>query len=153
VVTVALYLAAGLPSVAGCSGGSASDAGIDDARSEASPADAKAPIAIRCSEQELAANDKSDGGVLEITFNQGANPAQYQNRCATVKVGASVSFSGSFAQHPLEPAGGDVDSPIPHTTNNPENGRLVITMARPGTFGFQCEFHPILMFGALRVVP
>jgi plastocyanin len=75
------------------------------------------------------------------------------NRCATVKVGASVTFTGSFRQHPLEPAGGDTPNPIPSTETDPPTGRLVVVMTSPGTFGFQCTFHPTLMFGAIRVVP
>jgi plastocyanin len=108
---------------------------------------------IRCTEAELAANDATDGGTLEITFERGANPKQYENRCATVKVGASVTFSGSFVQHPLEPAGGDSPNPIPYTAEDQPDDRLTVTMPMAGTFGYQCEFHPTLMFGAIRVVP
>jgi plastocyanin len=121
------------------------DAGVD-----ASPS----PAAIRCTDEELAAGTVAPGGTpLEVTFNTGANPKQYENRCATVKVGASVAFSGSFLQHPLEPAGGDSPSPIPYTAADPPGQRLVVTFPDPGTFGFQCEFHPTSMFGAIRVVP
>lgn len=112
-----------------------------------------APPPLGCTDDELAENDKTDGGALEVVFNKGANPAQYANRCATVNVGASVTFSGSFVQHPLVPAGGDSPSPIPHVTSDPPGGKLVVTMTRVGTFGFRCEFHPALMFGAIRVVP
>jgi plastocyanin len=111
------------------------------------------PPAIRCTDEELAANDKTDGGALEITFLKTANPKQYENRCATVKVGASVTFSGSFLQHPLEAAGGDSPNPIPYTTEDQPNDKLVVQMPTVGTFGYQCEFHPTLMFGAIRVVP
>ncbi len=111
------------------------------------------PIPIRCTDDELAANDRTDGGALEISFELGANPKQYTNRCATVKVGATVTFTGSFLQHPLEAAGGDTPSPIPYTAADPPNERLEVTFPSPGTFGYQCEFHPTLMFGAIRVVP
>src|SRR4029079_7286453 len=70
------------------------------------------PPPIRCTDEELAANDYTDGGTLEIKFLKTANPKQYENRCATVKVGASVTFTGSFLQHPLEAAGGDSPNPI-----------------------------------------
>jgi plastocyanin len=30
---------------------------------------------------------------------------------------------------------------------------LLVTMTTPGTFGYQCEFHPTTMFGAIQVVP
>ncbi|MDF2697062.1 MAG: hypothetical protein K0S65_5445 [Labilithrix sp.] len=111
------------------------------------------PPPIRCTDEELAANDFTDGGTLEIKFLKVANPKQYENRCATVKVGASVTFTGSFLQHPLEAAGGDTPNPIPYVTEDQPDDKLVVTMPNAGTFGFQCEFHPLLMFGAIRVVP
>lgn len=131
-------------------GGATRDAGLEI--HDAGGVDA-APPPIRCTETELAANDKTDGGELEITWNTGANPAQYTNRCARVRVGANVTFSGSFVQHPLEPAGGDAPNPIPYTATDPPGGKLVVRFESPGTFGFRCEFHPTLMFGAIRVVP
>jgi plastocyanin len=70
-----------------------------------------------------------------------------------VKVGATVTFSGSFVQHPLQAAGGDSPNPIPYTAANPPGGKLVVAMPTAGTFGFECEFHPKQMFGAIRVVP
>ena len=124
-----------------------------DAAAEASPSvDAIAPK-IRCTAEELAANDKTDGGALEVVFSTGANPAQYTNRCATVKAGASVTFVGSFKQHPLEPAGGDSPNPIPYTAGEEAGGKLVVSLPTAGTFGYQCEFHPTLMYGAIKVIP
>ncbi|MBX3208149.1 MAG: hypothetical protein KF764_24090 [Labilithrix sp.] len=111
------------------------------------------PPPIRCTDEELAANDKTDGGALVITFLNAANPRQYENRCATVKVGASVTFSGGFAQHPLQAAGGDSPNPIPYVAEDQPGDELVVTMPNAGTFGYECEFHPTLMFGAIRVVP
>jgi len=111
------------------------------------------PPPIRCTDEELAANDMTDGGVLEITFLKAANPKQYENNCATVKVGASVTFSGSFRQHPLQAAGGDDPNPIPYVTDDQPDDKLVVVMPNAGTFGYECEFHPVQMFGAIRVVP
>ena len=125
--------------------------GVTDATPSDRPDAATAPI--RCSEAELAEGDRTDGGPLTIVFGTGANPKQYENRCLTVKAGTTVTFSGSFLQHPLEPAGGDSPSPIPYTAEDQPGGSLSVTMTRPGTFGFQCEFHRTSMFGAIRVVP
>lgn len=111
------------------------------------------PPPIRCTDDELAANDRTDGGAFEITFLRAANPVQYTNHCVTVKVGASVTFSGSFVQHPLQAAGGDTPNPIPYTAAEPAEGKLVVVMPAAGTFGYECEFHPSSMFGAIRVVP
>lgn len=126
------------------------DAGSDHQGHDAG-AEAAAP-AIRCTEAELAANDRTDGGTFEIGFELGANPKQYTNRCVTVKAGSSVTFAGSFEQHPLEAAGGDSPNPIPYTTVTPAGGKLVVTMPNAGTFGFRCEFHPSQMYGAIKVV-
>ncbi len=111
------------------------------------------PPPIRCTDAELAANDLTDGGVLEIKFLKAANPKQYENNCATVKVGASVRFSGSFKQHPLQAAGGDSPNPIPYVADDQPDDELVVVMPNAGTFGYECEFHPVQMFGAIRVVP
>mgnify|MGYP001025087940 CR=1 FL=1 len=111
------------------------------------------PRPIRCTDEELAENDMTDGGALVVTFLKTANPKQYENRCATVKVGASVTFTGSFTQHPLQAAGGDLPNPIPYTAEDQPDDKLVVTMTTPGSFGYECEFHPTLMFGAIRVVP
>ncbi|MBX3262385.1 MAG: hypothetical protein KF782_22080 [Labilithrix sp.] len=111
------------------------------------------PPPIRCTDDELAANDFTDGGALVITFLNAANPRQYENHCATVKVGASVTFSGGFRQHPLQAAGGDSPNPIPYVAEDQPDDRLVVTMPNAGTFGYECEFHPVQMFGAIRVVP
>lgn len=108
---------------------------------------------IRCTDEELSANDKTDGGALVVTFLDAANPKQYDSHCATVKVGASVTFSGSFRQHPLQAAGGDAPNPIPYTAEDQPGGELVVVMPTAGTFGYECAFHPVQMFGAIRVVP
>jgi plastocyanin len=61
-----------------------------------------------------------------------------------------VFQQGAFSQHPLEPAGGDTPNPIVFTSTG-----SMVTFAFPsaGTYGFECNFHPNFMFGAIRVVP
>lgn len=114
-------------------------------------AEAAAPprVPVRCTDEELSSGTTEK---LEITFERGANPRQYTNRCATVKVGATVTFSGSFKQHPLRAAGGDTPNPIPYTETDRPGDKLEVVMPAVGTFGYECEFHPTLMFGAIRVV-
>ena len=128
------------------------DSGIDtvDARPQ-----------IRCTQAELdqgdftdaGADSGADGGVVELVFNTGANPIQYTNHCTKLKVGSRVTFKGSFLQHPLEPAGGDEPSPIPVVDKDQPSGSIVVELPKAGTFGFQCAFHPLAMFGAIQVVP
>jgi plastocyanin len=144
--------------VPGPDGGSdaARDAGGSDsghAGHDSGPVPDAGPPPIRCTDEELAANDLTDGGLLEVRFLKAANPRQYENRCATVKVGATVTFTGSFLQHPLEAAGGDSPNPIPYVAKDQPDDKIVVTMPNAGTFGYQCVFHPSMMFGAIRVVP
>lgn len=149
----------------------ASDAGTD-ASALVDATDGKTPPAIRCTDADFdRACDLAGGnggscvteGEVAITFNTSAAPTQYQNRCVKVKAGTVVAFQGSFFQHPLEPAGGDVPTPIPTVmpktaAQEPAAGdagtpEVRVTTSAAGTFGFQCTYHPVQMFGAIRVVP
>jgi plastocyanin len=151
---------------------SGADATPGDANGTKDAADAKTPPAIRCSEAELDAPCDLAGGTggncvaeteIPIDFNVGAAPAQYTNHCVKVKTGTVIVFRGSFFQHPLEPAGGDTPTPIPRLVpatagDEPAAGdagkpETRVTTSAAGTFGFQCVYHPVSMFGAVRVVP
>jgi plastocyanin len=112
-----------------------------------------------CSQADFAAPAGANGGDLtgqaavEITFPTGAAPAQYGNRCPRVKAGTVVTFKGSFFNHPLQPNGGDTPTPIVLQNSDPDGGSLAVTMPAKGTYGYECMFHPSLMFGAIQVVP
>jgi hypothetical protein len=69
-----------------------------------------------------------------------------EERCITVRVGQTVSWEGSFADHPLDPDEGDVPNPIANHVNG------VVRFDQPGTFGYRCNFHA-QMRGAIRVLP
>jgi len=167
---------AGAGSVDAAAGdGAASDVTAHDA----APSDAQTlhdahtdepPPAIRCTDADFDAPCASPNGgaclsssEIAITFNAGAAPTQYENHCVKVKAGAVIVFAGSFFQHPLEPAGGDTPTPIPtvmpkKAADEPARGdaglpEVRVTMATAGTFGFQCVYHPVQMYGAIRVVP
>lgn len=128
------------------------DSGGEDA------GDASQEIPIRCTQAEFdqAASVPNGGDYtgqlsVEISFPTDAQPAQYTNRCIKVKFGTEVTFKGNFGAHPLEPAGGNTPTPIPTTPDVP-NGILTVKMTNTGTFGFQCQVHPSMMFGAIQVV-
>jgi len=108
---------------------------------------------VRCTQAEFDQGDFTAMTAVEITFPTDSAPAQYTNRCAKVKVGTVVTFSGSFSSHPLEPRGGDTPTPIPSQTMDVAGGGLDVTMTTAGTYGFECAFHPTIMFGAIQVVP
>ena len=95
--------------------------------------------------------DNTTAAEVEITFPQGPGPDQYTQHCLKVRVGTRVTFTGSFQNHPLEPDGGDMPSPIPARMQTGTSLSVVFTT--PGTFGFECSFHPAAMFGAIQVVP
>lgn len=139
------------------SGSDASLPGTDGGEGDAGE-DASEEIPIRCTQAEFdqAASVPNGGDYtgqlsVEISFPTDAQPAQYTNRCIKVKFGTEVTFKGNFEAHPLEPAGGNTPTPIPTTPSVP-NGILTVKMTNTGTFGFQCQVHPSMMFGAIQVV-
>ena len=44
-------------------------------------------------------------------------------------------------------------TPIVLTSTDPDGGSVVVTLPAKGTYGYECMFHPSLMFGAIQVVP
>jgi plastocyanin len=121
--------------------------------------DTTAPSALRCTQAELDKAAGAGGGDFtafpgaDITFPTAGAPAQYTNHCVKVKVGSKVTWAGSFASHPLAPNGGDTPNPIPSQSADVDGGAVSITFTAKGTFGFECSFHPSIMFGAVQVVP
>lgn len=141
-----------------------SDAAIPEtAPADTSPADTgavEAGVVVKgCAQADFDAPPSANGGDftaqagVEITFPTGAAPAQYTNSCAKVKAGSVVTFKGSFFNHPLEPSEGDAPSPITLQSTDPDSGSIAVTMPTKGTYGYDCMFHPSLMFGAIQVVP
>lgn len=131
-----------------------------DATAEAA-ADASTVVPVRCTAAEFnatasdAGGDQTGGsGGAVVSFPRSEGPVQYTNNCVKVKVGTVVTFTGSFMFHPLQPNGGDTPTPIPAlTANDPDGGALAVTMSNAGTFGYQCQVHPGIMYGAIQVVP
>lgn len=85
-----------------------------------------------------------------IDFPTGVSAAQYTPNCLKVKAGQSVTWNGSFPNHPLMAFGGDSGNPI--TTTN-TGATKSFTFPAAGTYGFGCQFHSFAMFGAIQVVP
>ena len=89
--------------------------------------------------------DFTQGQFPTIKFPVDATPAQYQPRCVKVKPFTTVSWSGGFGFHPLAASGGDDPNPV--------NGMPAVTFPKTGIFGFHCSRHPVVMSGAVWVVP
>jgi plastocyanin len=97
--------------------------------------------------------DRSDpNDQRRIQFPNNAAPQQYQPRCLQIKAGQSVTWEGSFSNHPLVATPGVPSNPIPSTPVNTGTA-YSITFPAAGTFGYECSAHPAQMNGALRVVP
>lgn len=144
---------------AGTEASTTPEAGKDSATDTSVPDTSITPAAVRCTQAEFDAPAGPNGGDytafpgVDITFPMGGAPEQYKQRCAKVKVGSDVTFSGNFAAHPLEASGGDVPSPVPTQSTTPDGGALTFKVPNQGRFGYQCNFHPSSMFGAILVVP
>jgi plastocyanin len=88
-----------------------------------------------------------------ITFPYDPNPMQYTPRCMKIQAGQTVTWRGAFQYHPLEPAGGDVPSPIT-IDPMPSGTERAIVFPNAGFFGFECMTHEApAMYGAIFVVP
>jgi plastocyanin len=130
-------------SLLGCSTSSSSPSGSADSGGGSSDA------VNGCSTADFAAHDLSAQSASRvITFPTTAAPAQYQPACVTIAVGQSLTFNGSFTNHPLVQAGGD-----PSVFINSTSSGTTATFGFPvgGTYGFQCSNHPSVMKGAVFV--
>lgn len=76
-------------------------------------------------------------------------PSQFSTPCMMIKAGQSVTWNVLFASHPLEAQGGDAPSPIMGATGTTKS----FTFPNAGLFGFDCAYHPLIMQGAILVVP
>jgi plastocyanin len=75
----------------------------------------------------------------------GATTAAYTPNCLKVSAGASVTFTGDFSTHPLEPSarrGTLAGNPIMTTGALPDGGTSrSFTFLSPGFFAYYCDVH------------
>jgi plastocyanin len=127
---------------AGGTGGAAGSAGAD------------AGVLTLCGCTEAAATDLTSQSNVTITFIS----FEYQQPCIKVSAGTSVTWSGSFASHPLVPFSslGTQPNPIP---NNSSGTSASVTLSSAGGYGYRCGVHGAesessgSMCGAVFVVP
>lgn len=139
-------------------GGGEGGGGGDGGGGTEAGTDSGPPLPCTAAELDLPANDYTsgdagDGGAVTVTFPTATAAAQYTNRCVKIKAGQSVTFTGEFPNHPLQSFAGDTPSPIPAITDNVPSGSLTITFPNAGSFGYRCQAHPLVMNGAVKVVP
>ena len=87
-----------------------------------------------------AATDYTTTGTT-ITFPAGATDFNYSPKCLKVASGASVTFSGEFSSHPLDPSdlrGTLTGNPIMLTNTGTSAS---FTFTTPGFYAYYCQFH------------
>lgn len=145
----------------------ASDAGTTDTGATSPDTGVDAPvdtgvdanIPVRCTQAEFDAAKTQAGGDftgdtgVDIGFPTDGTIQQYVQHCVKVKKGTDITIAGKFSSHPLEPNGGDLPTFIPSQSTDPPGGMITFKASTVGTYGFECNFHPSIMFGAIQVVP
>ena len=71
-------------------------------------------------------------------------------RCVEIKAGQTVTWTGSFATHPLLADEGDKPNPI--STADTSGASATVTFPTAGTYGYKCQVHAS-MTGAVLVTP
>ncbi|MBK7862286.1 MAG: hypothetical protein IPJ65_27495 [Archangiaceae bacterium] len=92
----------------------------------------------------------TEPATLEVTFPNGNE--SYEPQCLKVHAGQSVTFSGSFASHPLSQKCGPAVVLAGQSGSN-----RTFTFTVPGVYGYYCTQHGTSsgsgMAGAIEVVP
>jgi plastocyanin len=83
-----------------------------------------------------------------VTGPSGDTPSQYTPNCISIAKGGSVTWNVDFTAHPLEVENGTSPSPITTTSSGTT---VTFTFPNAGTYGFNCQNHPSIMFGAVEV--
>jgi plastocyanin len=126
---------------------SASDSGTQDAGPADSGVDAGF-LLNGCTDNSFV--DVSNGNQSTRTVDWDLN--QNFPYCFTINKGQSFVWNTTvnltFANHPLEPAGGDQNNPIMTTSSGTT---VSFTFNGTGNYGFDCQFHPGTMRGVIRV--
>lgn len=146
--------------------GNASDAATSDVPDSSDAVSPDGASAEASADAEVALNECVEARYVDRTAENedrtvlgpsDVSPRQYKPPCMKVRAGRTVTFKSEalvyidyFADHPLEPFGGDRDNPIPVTS---AGGEKTVEFPTPGKFGFRCKLHPATMAGAIWVVP
>jgi plastocyanin len=139
----------------GCSSSSSSPSGTTDGGgADSGGADSAVDSGGGMTVQGCGPSDYTDAtpaaAMRTISFPTDATPMQFNPHCLKIKAGQSVTWNGSFTNHPLEAMGGDMGNPI---TPTGMGTTVTFAFATAGTFGFDCANHPSIMKGAIQVIP
>jgi plastocyanin len=96
---------------------------------------------------------------VTVQFGVGVDIFDYAPECIIVTPGTRVTFSGSFATHPLVGGEivGDTKEPDPASPfGRADSGSMrTFELDTPGTYGYYCDAHGVAlhMWGAVIVAP
>lgn len=123
-----------------------------DARIDAA-IDAPGPLRINGCTAAMAVDLTAPGATRTIVITDDV----FTPKCARIRVGQSVTWSGMFSEHPLAPGiirTGSIEtqpgSPIPSVTNGVTR---VVAFPTAGDWAFYCPNHTPSMAGVIYVVP
>jgi plastocyanin len=106
-----------------------------------------------CGESDFAANDHTAAAdPRTIQGPTGATPQQYVPSCMRIKAGETVTFLGDIGHHPVDTFEVSGGMPFPITTSMMPT-MFTVMVAQPGVVRFNCDVHPMLMNGAIEIVP
>lgn len=133
----------------------ASDAPVtSDAPTAANDAPTAVPLLNDCAAMDYV--DRTGGADDRTVTPRGST--SYSPRCMTIRAGQTVTFSMSFAAHPLSagvPHGSSAGATTPSPILTQRSGSsYAVTFASTGYFPFYCTTHGHLnMAGVVRVSP
>jgi plastocyanin len=81
-----------------------------------------------------------------INFPTSPTDFSYSPKCLKVPAGTTVTFSGDFGMHPLEPSanrGAQTGNPITLTSSTPDGGTKDFTFSTPGFYAYYCAEHDL----------
>jgi len=97
-----------------------------------------------------AAEDHTADSNVMISFPTGG--LMYSPACIKISAGSSVTFNGSFTNHPLSPGLDGVPDPTSPITATATGTTATFTFPNAGAFGYYCEAHVLSgMKGAVFV--
>lgn len=84
--------------------------------------------------------------VTGTTINFGGSVGfNYDPKCLKVSAGSTVTFSGDFSLHPLQPSsvlGNTTNNPITNVSGLPDGGTMTsFTFPSAGFYAYRCTFH------------
>jgi plastocyanin len=137
-----------LAMILGCGLGCSNSSPNDDGGTDAAPSDANGGMDMGTQDAGPVNGCTTFTAGTTVTGPSTDTPAQYMPNCIQIAAGGTVTFNSNFTAHPLQASGGATPTPIQTTSSGTT---VMFTFPNPGVYGFHCEAHPAIMFGAVEV--